>query len=402
VAVTAPSHRASGLDGLFNARVRFGVGSALADERATVVFEVPGAGIWSLILDSGRVSLRRGAARHPAAHICTDPDTMCAILEGEVSGVQAFLGGRLKMRGNISLALQVDGAFDFGPRPATHPRLHVTEVDRARTSYLDAGPRDGRPVVLLHGLGATNASMLPLVPGLAERYRVIAPDTPGFGASDAPNWNYSIGRLGRWLHGFLRAVGAQRPALVGNSLGGRIAIEAALEAPERVDRLVLLCPSPAFRRLRQFVPAVRLVKPDVGRIPVWMSHRLTVESIRLMFARPDRLPREWYDAAADEFCRVMARPAHRRAFIACLCQIYTEPAYGENGFWDRLPGLTTPALFLWGERDRLVPARFARHVVQALPNARSQILGDCGHVPQYELPADTLRLTRQFLAARQH
>jgi pimeloyl-ACP methyl ester carboxylesterase len=78
-------------------------------------------------------------------------------------------------------------------------------------------------------------------------------------------------------------------------------------------------------------------------------------------------------------------------------QIYLEEAFGARGFWERLPGLRPPALFVWGDRDRLVPHAFARHVVRALPNCESVVLRDCGHVPQFELPRETHRLVRSFL-----
>jgi pimeloyl-ACP methyl ester carboxylesterase len=74
-----------------------------------------------------------------------------------------------------------------------------------------------------------------------------------------------------------------------------------------------------------------------------------------------------------------------------------EEAFGDNGFWDRLPHLRTPALFVWGDRDRLVPASFERHVLAAVPYAESVCMKDSGHVPQFEHPEETARLTRQFL-----
>jgi pimeloyl-ACP methyl ester carboxylesterase len=301
------------------------------------------------------------------------------------------------VRGNLALALQMDGAFDVGIRPPTHPVARIRTVLGVRTAYLEAGPRDAPPVLLLHGLGATNASMLPLLADLARDHRVIAPDFPGFGASDAPRWRYRPVDLARWLTAFQDAVDARPAALVGNSLGGRVAIETGLIAPDAVKRMVLLCPSPAFRRMRQFVPLVKVLPPDavVMRLPI--GHRAIVLGTRAMFARPDRLSREWYDAAADEHQRVMRSYRHRRAFFAALRQIYLEEAFGADGFWDRLPTMTTPALFVWGDRDRLVPASFERHVVAAIPHAQSVVMHDCGHVPQFEHPQRTAEVTRAFL-----
>jgi pimeloyl-ACP methyl ester carboxylesterase len=161
--------------------------------------------------------------------------------------------------------------------------------------------------------------------------------------------------------------------------------------------MVLLCPSPAFRRMRQFTPLVRLLPPDAAVPPLPIPHAAVVAGIRSMCAQPDRLARTWYDAAADEHTRVMRSYRHRRAFFACLKQIYMEDAFGDHGFWDRLPRMQTPALFMWGDRDRLVPASFERHVLAAVPQAESVCMADWGHVPQFEHPAETARITREFL-----
>ena len=385
------------LDALFSARVRQGVGAALADVRGRVVFSSPPVGSWTVHLDEGRVRLTRGAVPAPDATVTADPATLGAVLDGRISGVEAFLDHGLVVRGNLALALQMDGAFDVGVRPPTHPVARVRTVLGVRSAYLEAGPRDAPPVLLLHGLGATNASMLPLLADLSRDHRVIAPDFPGFGASDAPRWRYRPGDLARWLAAFQEAVDARPAALVGNSMGGRVAIEAGLLAPESVSRMVLLCPSPAFRRMRQFVPLVKMLPPDavVMRLPI--GHRAVVMGTRAMFSRPDRLSREWYDAAADEHQRVMRSYRHRRAFFAALRQIYLEEAFGADGFWDRLPMMSTPALFVWGDRDRLVPASFERHVVDAIPHAQSVVMHDCGHVPQFEHPQQTAEVTRAFI-----
>jgi pimeloyl-ACP methyl ester carboxylesterase len=345
------------------------------------------------------VTVRRGAIRHPTTTIHTDPHTLAGLLEGRRSGVDAFLAGDLTVRGSLALALQVDGSFDIGEPPARFPRARTVTVAGVRTGYLEAGPAGAPPVLLLHGLGATNASMLPLLADLACDHRVIAPDTPGFGSSDAPTWRYTFAELDEWLAGFQDAVGAPRAAIVGNSMGGRLGIEAGLSRPDAVRRLVLLCPSPAFRKLRQFVPFVRLLSPELSRFPARFPRPLVALGLRSIFAEPSRLPRSWFDAAAGEFQRVMGKTGHRRACAASLRQIYLEDAYGERGFWHRLPTLEVPSLFVWGQRDPLVPAAYEHHVVAAVPAARSVVIPDCGHVPQFEHPEETCKLTRGFLDA---
>ena len=244
------------LDALFSARVRQGVQSALADERGSVVFDAPPVGSWTIRLDQGRVRLLRGRDPRPRSTIRADPATLAAVLDGRLSGVGAYLDHGLTVRGDLAFALQIDGAFDVGERPASHPVVKVTTALGVRSAYLEAGPPDAPPVVLLHGLGATNASMLPLLADLARDHRVIAPDFPGSGSSGAPRWRYRASDLATWLRAFVEVVGANPATIIGNSLGGRVAIEVGLNNPEIVSRLVLLCPSPAFRR-RAAVRAAR-------------------------------------------------------------------------------------------------------------------------------------------------
>lgn len=385
------------LDALFSARVHDGVQSALADERGAVVFDAPPVGSWTVRLDRGRVHLHRGRAARPRSTITADPATLAAVLEGTLSGVGAYLDHGLTVRGDLAFALQIDGALDVGERPPSHPVAKVATVLGVRSAYLEAGPRDGPPVLLLHGLGATNASMLPLLPDLTRDHRVIAPDFPGFGASGAPRWRYRAGELATWLHAFVEVVDATPATIIGNSLGGRVAIEAALTWPGSVSGLVLLCPSPAFRRMRQFTPLVRLLQPGALVLPLPMPHRAVVMAIRSIFAEPDRLPDAWYDSAADEHRRVMRGYAHRRAFYSAMREIYLDAAYGDDGFWERLPTLAPPAMFVWGDRDWVVPASFAQHVTSALPQAESVVLSDCGHVPHFEQPEETVALIRRFL-----
>lgn len=392
------------LTGALTKRLRHSVaGELLAGREATVVFAPTRGEPATIELHHGRVLARRGLpAGHanPTATVHGNAEILAAIVSGDDSGSRAFLDGDVTVRGDLALTLALDGLFDpTAERPPRWPTAGLLRAAGVDTAYLDAGPRDGPPVLMLHGLGATNASLLPLLWDLAADHRVVAPDLPGHGASSAPKGPYSPGWFVPWVEAVSRELGLPRPVLVGNSLGGRISLEYAAQRPAATGGLVLLCPSPPFRRLRQWVPAVRLLRPGLAGVPLPLTHRMVVQGIRAMFAQPDRLPTAWYDAAADEYLRVTHDRAHRVAFFSCLRQIYLDEAFGERGFWSRLPALTAPALFIWGKRDRLVPSSFARHVATALPQATSVVLDDCGHVPQFERPEQTAALTRRFLTS---
>ncbi len=384
---------------LLSTRLRRGLeGSVLERRTASIVFDAGDSGVWTVDIADGRGQVRRGATPAPTLVVRSSAEVLAEVVSGRDSGTSAFLDGRLTVRGDLALSLQLDGLFPIdADRPPHLPRSRQVLAMGVRTSYLEAGPPDAPPVLLLHGLGATNASMLPVLADLAVDHRVLAPDAPGFGASDAPPGPYNPAWFAAWLHAFQRVTVGDAAVVIGNSLGGRIALEHGLSSPDEVRALVLLTPSPAFRRLRQYVPLVRLVSPQLARLPVPVNHRMVVEAIRSMFSVPDRLSAAWYDAAADEAVRVLRDRAHRVAFFSCARQIYLEDAYGRNGFWQRLPGLLPPALFVWGDRDRLVPSSFARHVADCLPDAGQVVMEDCGHVPQFEHPIETLAMIRGFL-----
>jgi pimeloyl-ACP methyl ester carboxylesterase len=370
----------------------------LAGVRADVVLDAGEAGSCTIVLWDGRVSAHPGRTASPVTRIAGDLETLVAVVEGRLSGVEAFLDDRILVSGNLALSLQLEGLFEAPDHHLGRSiRAGVVDVGRVRTAYLEAGPPDGRPVVLLHGLGATNASMLPTMWDLASDYRVIAPDLPGHGASSAPGLRYDARFFGEWLTGLLDELGVADAVLTGNSLGGRISLEIALAHPDRVQALILLAPAVAFRRLRQFVPFVRVLRPELASLPLPMTQGVAERGLRAMFAHPERLSPSAYHAAAGEFVRVYHDRAHRVAFYSALRQIYLDDAFGDEGFWARLPGLEPPALFVWGTRDRLVPAAFSRHVDAALPTATTVVLDDCGHVPQFELPGRTNELIRAFL-----
>ena len=387
------------LDTLLAGRLRRGFGGTVLEQRrATIVFDAADGGVWTVEIADGRARTRRGSAADPTLLVRSTAATLADVVCGRSSGVTEFLEGRLTVRGDLALSLQLDGLFAHErDRPPHFARAEQTTAMGVRTSYLEAGPADAPPVLLLHGLGATNASMLPVMADLAVDHRVLAPDLPGFGASAAPRVPYNPPWFAAWVEAFQRVTASRGAVLVGNSLGGRVALECGLAHPASVRAVVLLTPSPAFRRLRQWIPLVRVVSPELARLPLPMHHRVVVEGIRGMFSDPDRLPRPWYDAAADEAIRVLRDRSHRVAFFSAARQIYLEDAYGKNGFWHRLPGLLPPALFIWGDRDRLVPSSFARHVADSLPSAGQIVLEDCGHVPQFEHPEDTMAMIRGFL-----
>lgn len=398
-----PGARESTLDGVLAEYFPHDLsGTVLANDKATLVLDISDGGKWTVTIDGGTAKLSATSASRPTCSVQTDSWTLSDVLVGRRTGVEAFLDGDLTTRGSLATVLRFAGSLAPDIELTGRPRAREVEVDGVRTAYLEAGPADGAPLLLLHGLGATNASMLPILAEFADEYRVIAPDIPGFGASDAPGWDYTAQRLSRWLQAFLGAIEARGAIVVGNSLGGRVALELAMMDPSAANALVLLCPSPAFRRFRQLSSLVKLLPVSFALLPqAALPRPLMMAGLRKLFAHPSRVPKSWFDATLDEYDLSMRRGRYRRAALSALTNIYTEEAFGDKGFWDRLHTINCPTLFLWGDADRLVPAGFARHITGVIPSADSVVIPDCGHVPQLELPALTTEMIRRFLRPSQ-
>jgi pimeloyl-ACP methyl ester carboxylesterase len=192
------------------------------------------------------------------------------------------------------------------------------------------------------------------------------------------------------------AQGVTTTHVVGNSMGGRVAIEMALIAPERVRALGLLCPAVAWVK-RGFHPLVRLLRPEFGLVPHSFTHNLVAAQFWSMFGDRDAVDPEVGDLMVDEFRRIYQSAGARFAFLSSARNIYLEAPFGPQGFYPRLAGLEPPALFIWGSHDPLIPAAFGRHVREWLPSAE-QVVMDCGHVPQVERPEECNRLLLDFFA----
>jgi pimeloyl-ACP methyl ester carboxylesterase len=325
------------------------------------------------------------------ATLAADRHTWRAIAKDVRGGMRAYLKGRLSIQRNLHLGVGFLAATSDGNDDA-RLRFATIQTHAARISTLEAGR--GPVVVALHGLGGTKGSFLPTVAALADRYRVIAADLPGFGDSDKPlGAPYDAGYFADVVIDLLDALGVDRAHLIGNSLGGRIALEVGMSHPDRVGRLALLAPSMAWRRQRALAPLLRLVRPELGLIQLTPRPAVEVLVHRLIPAANHG----WTAAGVDEFLRAYLTPSGRAAFYAAARQIYLEEPDGSDGFWPRLRELEPEALFVWGRRDRLVPIAFARHVTDALPQAQHLAL-DCGHVPQVERPRETHDAVGAFLA----
>jgi pimeloyl-ACP methyl ester carboxylesterase len=352
---------------------------------------------WEVRCTSQAARVRKGATRRePDVILSTDAETWLRLREGRFSGVDAFQQRLLSVRGNVDYAIGFEGMFRLaGGRPPLL-QIHDVPVGRHRISTMTMG--EGPDVLLLHGLGGTRASLLETAAALSRRYRVHAPDLPGFGSSGKPALGgYNAPWFAESMIGLMDELGIERAHLVGNSMGGRVAIERGLLHPERVGALGLLCPAVAWIR-RGFHPIVRLLRPELGLLPHSIRRSLVASQFWSIFHNRDVIDPAIGDLMVDEFRRIYHSAGARYAFLASARNIYLEAPYGRHGFYPRLTDLEPPALFIWGSHDPIIPAGFRGHVDKWLPSAEQVTLEACGHVPQVERPDEVNHLLTRFFA----
>jgi pimeloyl-ACP methyl ester carboxylesterase len=290
-----------------------------------------------------------------------------------------------------------------GPDPYGNPdpewmridwREHLKQIEVAdtRVNYCEMG-EGGTPIVFVHGLAGCWQNWLENIPHFARHHRVIALDLPGFGASPMPPREISIANYGKLLDAFCRELNVHACALVGNSMGGFIAAEAAIAQPEWVDRLVLVSaagissarvrrePAEAMARMLAATAPLAFRLREVG-MRRW---RLRYAMFRNIFHWPHRLRPEllW------EFSHgAMDAPA----FLPALGTLIG------YDFHDRLERVLVPTLILWGRDDRVIPSADALEYERHLSDSRLVVFDRTGHVPMAERPVRFNRLLDEFLA----
>ena len=358
--------------------------------RARIRLAIKGRSSWDAEVDGTGVQLREAREdRRPDSEISADARAWREVAADLAGGMDVYRAGRLSVRRDLHLGVGFLAATAAAPGEG---RLRFARVRTrvGRVATMEAGT--GRPVLMLHGLGGTKISFLPTLAALAPDYRTIAMDAPGFGDSDKPIGSYDAAFMARWAVSLLDALGIEQADVLGHSMGGRVALELGMRHPDRVRSLMLMTPSLAWRGEKRWARSLRLLRPELGFLQP--APRPVVEAfVRRAIPGADA---SWSGAGVDEFLRAYLTPRGRVAFYAAARQIYLEDGDGPDGFWSQLERCSPRSLFLWGRRDQLIPIGFSRHVARALPSAQHVEL-DCGHIPQFERPAQTHAALAAFL-----
>lgn len=277
---------------------------------------------------------------------------------------------------------------------ATHESV---AVDGHRIHYLRAG-EDGPPVVLLHGgiIDAAHLSWGAAIGPLAADHRVYAVDLLGYGDSDRPDVQYSTALHVEVIGGFVDAVGLERAHLAGVSLGGGVGLGLALEAPERVRKLVLVDSYGLGRELPNGLLSYAAAQlPVLNKLSLALlrrSRRLTRASLGNVVYDPEAIP----DEVVDDLYELLQRPGVGTAFRSWRKYEVTRAGY-RTVYRDRLADLEAPTLLLHGREDEVFPVEWAERARERIPDAELRVFEACAHWPPRERPDAANEAIAEFL-----
>jgi pimeloyl-ACP methyl ester carboxylesterase len=274
----------------------------------------------------------------------------------------------------------------------TPPSDRYIQVAGINTRYWQMGD-NGSKIILLHGGNGSIEFWLYNIATLAQYHQVYAFDMVGSGKSDCPDASYSLVYQAEFLHGFMSALKIDTATLIGNSMGGGVALEFTRLYPDRVDRLVLVDTMGLGQeislgiRLITLPAIVNMLRP--GR---WMIPRI----LRSNFHYSTPMLCEWIEFRYPIFAilgrnRVILKLGQSNFNLAgVLPQVY-------QSILASLPNISQKTLIIWGEFDRIIPVKHAYIAAASLPNSQLEIFPNCGHHPYLEYPAKFDRLVLEFL-----
>ncbi len=241
---------------------------------------------------------------------------------------------------------------------------------------------EGPPLLLIQGLGYGRWGWDPIVPGLAVRHRVVSFDNRGIGGSDKPEGPYTASQMAGDALQVLDEAGIERAHVLGASLGGMIAQELAVAAPERIDRLVLGCTTPGGPNAVPMPEVTMRLFAEVQSLAPEVALRRFIEN-----ALGEEPPTELVD---ELFARRVANPPDQAGWEA--------QAAAGMGFQGVGEDITAPTLILAGTADNVVDYRNAELLAARIPGARVELFEGSGHLFFWEQPHECVRIIDGFLA----
>lgn len=272
--------------------------------------------------------------------------------------------------------------------------MSYLELHGERIAYRDAGA--GEALLLIHGMAGSSATWRAVIPELAKRYRVVAPDLLGHGESAKPRGDYSLGAFAAWLRDLLDELGIRQATVIGQSLGGGVAMQFTYQHRDYCQRLVLISSGglgPDLNWILRILsaPGAELVLPVVAPQPVLNLGNKLGSWLTSAGIKSPRTGEMW-----SAYCSLSDRPT-RQAFLRTLRSVvdYRGQAVSALGKIHVSYGL--PTLLIWGEQDRIIPVAHGYAAHEAVPGSRLEVLAGVGHFPHVESPNAVVDILDDFI-----
>jgi pimeloyl-ACP methyl ester carboxylesterase len=288
-------------------------------------------------------------------------------------------------------------------------RHKTADVD-GPVHYLDFGG-SGKPLLMVHGLGGNALNWMSVGPVLAKDYHPYALDLAGFGQTPLFNRSAAVGPNADLVHSFIEKVIGEPVMLMGNSMGGHIAILEAADHPSWVSAMVLVDPAipsvHVYQRYDALVLGVMAAAsiPGLGlnllewRVRELGAERLVQQTLDLVCADRSRIEPEVVEAHIQLTReREQLGRQNGRAFLQASRSISFRMA--DPRFWSRAAKVQTPTLVIHGSLDRLIPLAAAQELAHRRPDWTLEILEGVGHVPMMETPKEFMRVLTSWSAYR--
>lgn len=252
-------------------------------------------------------------------------------------------------------------------------RQSFERVAGCRVSLWRGG--SGAPLLYLHGAGGAGRWM-PFMEALAQKYDVLVPEHPGFGESESPPWLDNVGDLAYFYLDFIEALGLHGIHLMGNSLGGWIAVELTVRNPQSLRTLTLVSPG-----------GIRVEGVPTGDIFMW--------------SQPELIRNLYFDEnLAESLLKAPVSEKEQDAFLrnrVTTAKLAWQPRLYNPHLAKWLHRVHLPTLLVWGDSDKLIPPEYGRAFKELIPGARLEIVSRCGHLPHVEKAREFVALLTRFL-----
>jgi pimeloyl-ACP methyl ester carboxylesterase len=274
--------------------------------------------------------------------------------------------------------------------------LTYLELHGDRIAYRDAGR--GHALLLIHGMAGSSATWSGIIPQLSKKYRVIAPDLLGHGMSAKPRGDYSLGAFAVFLRDLLDELGVDRATVIGQSLGGGIAMQFAHQHRDYCERLALIGSgglgpdlSPVLRILS--APGAEFVLPVVAPQPVLNLGNKLGSWLTAAGIQSPRAGQMWHAYSS------LSDAQTRRAFLRTLRSVVDYRGQAVSALNKLHVAAGLPALLIWGGHDRIIPVAHAYAAHDAVAGSRLEVLEGVGHFPHVEAPAAVADILENFIAS---